>query len=184
MNLFRLYANPSRRFLVALVSTAALVTSSNVFSAQATATIAVTMIIENGCIISTHPLTFPFPATPVAVEDTMTVDVICTNSTPFEIGLDAGAHSADVAARVMQDPVGLETIVYSIYQSGAHTTVWGNTLGVDTIAGIGTGYDEAYVAYGLVPVPAGLVSAGTYTDTVNAFVYLITSDRCAANLLG
>ncbi|MGA7966887.1 MAG: spore coat U domain-containing protein [Gammaproteobacteria bacterium] len=171
MNLSGIYAKPARYLLVALASTAAIAMSGNAFSAQTSTTMAVSMNISSGCSVTSSAMTFPGPTTPVDATATAQIDIICTDGTPFEIGLDAGAHSTDVAAREMQNSGTLVSIIYSIYMTGAHTTVWGNTQGVDTVAGTGNGFDQQFAAYGLAPLPSPVPAAGLYTDTVNVFVY-------------
>lgn len=103
------------------------------------------------------------------VEATSTLTVQCTNSTPYNIGLNAGAGTgATVGTRLMTGPANA-TIAYSLYTTAARTTVWGNTVGTDTVAGTGTGAAQAYTVYGRVgqqttPAP------GVYTDTVTATI--------------
>lgn len=160
-----------RRPLAALIFTSTLALAGNVFSAETTTTMDVSLVITAGCGISASEMVFPEPTAVAPLHAIAQIDITCSNGTPFQIGLDAGAHSADVAARQMQDAGSLETITYSIYQSGAHTVVWGNTQGVNTVASTGDGFVQQFSAYGQVPVPAVFPSAGTYTDTVNAFVY-------------
>jgi spore coat protein U-like protein len=170
MNLSRIYAKPGRRLLVAFASTAALAMSANVFAAEGTTTMPVSLLIVGGCSISATPMVFPTPVTLAAIATTAQLDVTCSNGIPYEIGLDAGLHSVDVAARDIVDAATSEVIAYSIYLTGAHTTVWGNTLAVDTVAGTSDGYIKQYAAYGYIPVPTVLPTAGTYTDTITATV--------------
>jgi spore coat protein U-like protein len=171
MSTNNLYGKSRRHLLAALVSTAALSMSASVFAGQATTTMPVSIIITSGCSVSATPMVFPTPTALVPDASAIAqVNVICTNGTPFVIGLDAGAHSTDVAVRKMQGPA-LETLDYSIYQTGAHVTVWGNSQGVNTVASTGTGFIQQFAAYGYGTTPAVLPTAGTYTDTVNVFVY-------------
>jgi spore coat protein U-like protein len=59
----------------------------------------------------------------VNVPATSTLQVQCTNSTPYNIGLDVGTGlGATPPARIMT--AGLATVVYSIYIDSAHTTIW------------------------------------------------------------
>ena len=74
-----------------------------------------------------------------AVEATSAIAVQCTNGTPYNIGLNAGQGAgATVAARLMTGP-NSETVTYSLYTDAGHATVWGNTIGTDTVTGSGTG---------------------------------------------
>jgi spore coat protein U-like protein len=52
-----------------------------------------------------------------------------------------------------------------LYSNAGRTTVWGNTVGTDTVAGTGTGATQSLTVYGRVPVQS-TPGAGTYTDTV------------------
>jgi spore coat protein U-like protein len=67
------------------------------------------------------------------VDNTFTLNVQCTNTTPYHIGLDAGTGTAaTVAVRKMTN--GSNTINYSLYTDSTRTTVWGNTVGTDSFA--------------------------------------------------
>ncbi|MOA07676.1 Spore Coat Protein U domain protein [compost metagenome] len=91
----------------------------------------------------------------------------CTASTPFSLGLSAGAGSgATVANRLMTSPAGA-TISYSLYTTAAHSTVWGNTVGTDRQTGTGTGAPQTFTVYGRVPAQT-TPAVGVYTDTVTA----------------
>jgi len=98
------------------------------------------------------------------VDQTSTVQVQCTDTTPYNIGLDAGTGSgATVATRKMTS--GGATVNYSLYSDAARTTVWGNTIGTDTVAATGNGSGQNYTVYGRVPAQS-TPSAGSYADTV------------------
>ena len=108
----------------------------NVFSTTSTFTVQVT--VTSSCVINSAS-TLNFGSQGVltaAVDNTSTVQVQCTNTTPYNIGLDAGAGSgATVAARKMTN--GSATVTYSLYTDAGRTTVWGNTIGTDTVAATG-----------------------------------------------
>lgn len=98
------------------------------------------------------------------VDATSTITVQCTNSTPFNVGLNIGNGSgATVTARKMTS--GTKTIVYSLYQNAARTTVWGDTVGTDTASGIGIGANQYLTVYGRAP-PQVTPAPATYTDTI------------------
>lgn len=101
------------------------------------------------------------------IDATSDVIVQCTASTPFSLGLSAGAGSgATVANRLMTSPAGA-TISYSLYTTAAHSTVWGNTVGTDRQTGTGTGAPQTFTVYGRVPAQT-TPAVGVYTDTVTA----------------
>src|SRR3954469_7984535 len=84
------------------------------------------------------------------VDQTSTIQVQCTNTTPYTIGLDAGVGSgATVAARKLTS--GSNTVNYALYSDAAHTTVWGNTVSSDSVAATGTGSAQSFTVYGRVP---------------------------------
>ncbi|MER9580554.1 spore coat U domain-containing protein [Mesorhizobium sp. M0051] len=102
------------------------------------------------------------------VDQTSTVQVQCTNTTPYNIGLDAGTGSgATVAARKMTN--GAATVTYSLYSDSGRTTVWGNTIGSNTVSSTGTGSSQSFTVYGRVPAQSTPAPA-LYTDTVTVTV--------------
>ena len=61
------------------------------------------------------------------------------------------------------------TITYSLYSDSGHTTVWGNTVGTNTVSATGNGAAQSYTVYGRVPSQS-TPAAATYTDTVTVTV--------------
>jgi len=139
-------------------------------AASTTTTFPVQMTITASCTInSATTLNFGSSGVLTAnVDQTSTIQVQCTNTSPYNIGLDAGTGTgATVAARKMAN--GANTITYSLYSDSGRTTVWGNTIGTDTVAATGNGAAQAYTVYGRVPpqtTPAPAVYADTITVTV------------------
>lgn len=102
------------------------------------------------------------------VDQTSTIQVQCTNTTPYAIGLDAGTGTgATVATRKMTS--GGATINYSLYTDSGRTTVWGNTVSTDTVAATGNGAAQSYTVYGRVPAQTTPAPA-TYADTITVTV--------------
>ena len=102
------------------------------------------------------------------VDQTSTIQVVCTNTTPFTIGLDAGTGSgATVATRKLTS--GGNTVNYALYTDAAHTTIWGNTVSTDTVAGTGAGSAQNFTVYGRVP-PQTAPAPGNYSDTITVTV--------------
>ncbi|MCR4265400.1 spore coat U domain-containing protein [Nitratireductor sp. ZSWI3] len=100
-----------------------------------------------------------------AIEATSAIAVQCTNGTTYDIGLNEGQGAgATVADRAMTGP-NSEDVAYSLYTDAAHTDVWGNTIGTDTVAGTGTGSEQTYTVFGQVPAQA-TPTPGTYTDII------------------
>lgn len=103
-----------------------------------------------------------------AVNATTTLGVQCSNGTPYNVGLDAGQNSGgSITARKMV--LGANGISYQLYQNAARSTVWGTTIGTNTVAGTGTGNTQSLTVYGSVPAQT-TPPAGTYNDTVTVTV--------------
>jgi spore coat protein U-like protein len=160
-----------RSRILALLAAAAAGWAGPAASTTTTATFQVQIIITNACSIgSASALNFGSQGTlAAAVAATSTVSVNCTLTLPYNISLDAGTGSgATVAARIMTGPASA-TVGYSLYQDITHLLVWGNTIGTNTVAGVGTGLSLPYTVYGNVPSQA-TPAAGTYTDTITVTV--------------
>ena len=130
----------------------------------------VNITIQNACNVSSvAPTALNFgtqgPLTS-AVNQTSTITVTCTKSAPYNIGLDGGT-SGNVSARTMIN--GANTVGYQLYSDSGRSTVWGNTIGTNTVASTGTGSSQAFTVYGQVPAQA-TPPAATYNDTVNVTV--------------
>jgi spore coat protein U-like protein len=139
-------------------------------AATATTTFTVQMTIAASCIInSASTLNFGTSGVIAAnVDQTSTLAVQCTNTTPYNIGLDAGTGTgATVAARKMTN--GANTITYSLYSDTGRTTVWGNTIGTNTVTATGSGASQPFTVYGRVP-PQSTPAAALYTDTITVTV--------------
>jgi spore coat protein U-like protein len=130
-----------------------------------TASFTVTMTLNASCtIVSTATLNFGSQGVLTAnVDQTTTLQVQCTNTTPYNIGLDAGTGSgATVTTRKLTS--GANTVNYSLYSDSGRTTVWGNTVGT-TVSATATGAAQSYAIYGRVPSQT-TPAPGTYTDTI------------------
>ena len=102
------------------------------------------------------------------VDQTSTIAVQCTNTTPYNIGLNAGTSSgATVTTRKMVN--GAATVSYSLFSDSGRTTNWGNTVGTDTVASTGTGASQNFTVFGRVPAQT-TPAPNTYTDTITVTV--------------
>lgn len=140
----------------------------NAAPATATTTFAVTADIGVNCIISATDLVFG-DYTGVVSNSTSTVSVTCTNTAIYTVGLSAGSGvGATVTTRAMTGPSAAQ-LHYSMYSDSAMTKNWGNTVGTDTVSGVGTGSAQALTVYG--QIPAGqFPNAGGYADMITATV--------------
>ena len=140
-------------------------------AATTTATFQVQITIQGACVInSATTLNFGTQGVLTAnTDNTSTITVQCTLSTTYNIGLDAGVGAgATVAARLMTSPAS-NTVTYSLYSDVARTVVWGNTIGTNTVAGVGTGLAVPNIVYGRAP-PQTTPPPALYTDTITVTV--------------
>lgn len=140
-------------------------------AATATGQFNVTLTLQASCqVTSTSNVAFGTSSiftTPLTA--TGSVAVQCTNTTPYNVGLNAGTGTgATTTNRLMTG--GGATIGYQLFRDAARTLNWGNTVGTETLAGTGNGQAQTLTVYGLVPVPTTVPAPGTYTDTVQVTV--------------
>jgi spore coat protein U-like protein len=157
-------SRPSRKVVAAMLFLLPALNPSSTQAATTTSTFTVQMTVTSSCVInSASTLNFGNQGVLVAnVDNTSTLQVQCTNTTPYNIGLDAGTGTgATVAARKMTN--GANTITYSLYSDSGRTTVWGNTVGTNTVSATGNGASQTYTVYGRVPSQT-TPAAATYTD--------------------
>ena len=160
-----------RLYFIAAAAAVGLLSSASVsFAATSTATFTVQVTIVATCTInSASTLNFGSQGVFTAnVDQTSTIQVQCTNTTPYNIGLDAGTGTgATVAVRKMTS--GGTTVNYTLYSDSGRTTVWGTTIGTNTVAATGSGAAQSYTVYGRIPAQT-TPAPGTYADTVTVTV--------------
>ena len=137
---------------------------------SATTTLGVSLTINAGCNVSSTSVAFPAQSVLASgVDQTGTVAVTCTNTTPYQVQLDQGAGSgASVTNRLMTGPSSA-TVAYGLYQDSGHSTNWGKTDGTDTVAGTGNGSAQTLTVYGHIAAQT-TPAPGAYADTVNVTV--------------
>jgi spore coat protein U-like protein len=137
-------------------------------AATATASFQVRITIQTACTINAIDLDFGTHGVLSAnVDQTSTINVQCTNATPYNIGLGPGDNGSSVTTRQMG--MGAARIDYSLFRDAARSLNWGDTVGTDTLGGTGNGAVQPTIVYGRVPAQT-TPAPGTYTDTVTATV--------------
>jgi len=142
------------------VSGTGLTTATNHFNVKATVVVA--------CTVADNPLNFGAYSASL-INASSTIFVTCTNTTAYNVGLNAGtAAGATVTNRSMTGPGGA-LLGYKLFRNSGRTSNWGNTAGTDTVSGTGTGAAQSLTVYG--QIPAGQhVTPGSYADTIIATV--------------
>ena len=163
----------SYRNAAALLAGTALLVASPAFAIN-TGDIGVSLTIEEECTMATNNL--DFGTTGIIDEDMLTsatLTIECTSESPYAIALDEGDNPSaadDVDTRRLESAAG-HFINYQLYSDAGRTTVWGKTIGDDTIDSVSAaGADEVFTVYARVPSHQN-VPAGEYADTVTATVW-------------
>lgn len=134
----------------------------------ATTTFSVTATVVATCLISATNLDFG-SYTGMQANATSTITVTCTNTTPYNVGLDAGISSGATTTARKMTGTGGATMSYALYQDGARTINWGTNVGVDTEAGAGSGSAQSLTVYGQI-AGGQYVAPGAYNDTITAII--------------
>lgn len=165
----------SKVFALVTLSTAAIAASAATYSnGTATANFDVTLKIVANCIISATNMDFGQNQGVIhtTVNAQTSVVVTCTNTTPYNVGLNAGTGTGSSGTtRFMNGTTGgnTSTVQFSLFQT-AGATAWGNTQGTDTLGGTGNGNAQTLTVYGQIPVQT-TPQPDTYKSTITATVY-------------
>jgi spore coat protein U-like protein len=145
-------------------------------SAQAagtkTTTFPVTATVASLCFIdSASAMAFGDYDGSAQIDSTSAIAVRCSKNAAFTIALsDGGAGS--INPRKMS--FGTETLEYNLFSDPGRNTVWGSTVGTNTVGGLGTGLANALTrtVYGRVLNNAANQAAavGNYGDTITVTV--------------
>lgn len=128
--------------------------------------------VKNDCNINVgSSMSFPTSAVlNAAVYSTSSLTVQCTLNNSYQIALNGGSISGNVAARQMKNLSTTERVNYVI-SSVLDGPSWGDgSAGSALVSGIGDGVAHVQTVYGKVPAQA-TPSPGDYKDTVTATVY-------------
>jgi len=137
----------------------------------ATTTFRVTAKVQAVCAITASDLAFGTytsqSGTPL--QGTTILRATCTPGSTYNVGLNEGTSpGSTVNARKMAS--GANALNYQLYSDASRSTIWGNTVGTDTVTGVGTGLAIDHTVFGAVPA-AQTVPAGDYADTITVRIY-------------
>ncbi|QSN64857.1 MULTISPECIES: spore coat U domain-containing protein [unclassified Caballeronia] len=157
--------------VVALIASTAFGVSPSLFAASKTATFQVTLTIQDDCSIAANPLNFGSTGVIASnIDQSTNLAVTCTVGTPYNVALDAGSPAGStIPARTLKNAANTGTVQYNLFRDSAHTQIWGQTVGSDTVSGVGNGSAQTISVFGRVPAQA-TPAADTYTSTVTATV--------------
>lgn len=153
-----------RRLLIAATALVGVVAAQDAWAATATASIAVSATSDATCTVSATRLAFHTVA-PTTIDDgNATVTVTCTSGANYDVGLDNGLNAVS-NQRFVKGVTPANTLPYNLFQDAGYTIPWGNTLGVNTEAGTGSGSAQVLTVYGQIPSQS-TVASDTYSDTI------------------
>jgi spore coat protein U-like protein len=154
-------------FVSAVVAIAGLVLCPTAIGATATTAFAISVAVPATCVITATALNFASYTGAVDLA-TSTLTMTCSNTTRYNVGLNAGqASGATVSTRRMSN--GAAGLSYSLYSDTNRTLNWGQTVGIDTVTGTGNGSAQVLTVFGRVPA-GQFVTPGNYSDTIIATV--------------
>jgi spore coat protein U-like protein len=147
------------------------------YCGTATANLTVQMTVTASCTIGGATLTFPSTSgtslTTLAVTASTTFSVICTNSSPYSIGMSQGLNFL-TGNRMASSG---NFLPYGLYLNSGLTLPWltaaSNSLCTiinECYLGTGSGSAQTITVYGLVPTTVTALLPGTYSDTVTMTV--------------
>ncbi|HKF47436.1 MAG TPA: spore coat U domain-containing protein [Terracidiphilus sp.] len=116
---------------------------------------------------------------------TGTISINCDPGVAYFLGIDNGSNGTTVFTRNMNGPLGA-LLGYQLFQDPARTMNWGNTPGIDTVNGIGTGNFQTVFVYARIPTNQ-YAQDGSYTDPrvqVNVYApssFLTATSRFSVN---
>jgi spore coat protein U-like protein len=149
---------------------ASLLAAPDLRAATTTGSLGVSATVLDNCTINAVPLAFGTYSSAANKDATATITVNCSTGTAYTVALDLGLGVGSVlASRKMQGPQPTDLLNYQIFSDTGRTALWGPTVGVNTVAGTGTGVDQPITVYGRVTAGQA-VRAGAYTDTVGIVV--------------
>ncbi len=139
-------------------------------AATATGTLNLSITITASCsVVSATAVNFGSVASiPGNIDQTSTLTVNCSSTTPYTVSLGVGGGSgATTAVRKMTN--GANVVNYSLYQDVGRTTLWGSVIGTDTVAGTGSGANQTLTIYARTPTQV-VPPPGVYTDAVTVTI--------------
>ena len=124
--------------------------------------------VASTCVITATNLDFS-SYTETQLDGQSQIQLICTDTTSWKVGLDGGRFPGAVIARRSMGGPGASQLGYQLYSDPARTDVWGDGIGTDTVSGTGTGATQLLNVYGRIPAGQSVINGG-YVDTITATV--------------
>lgn len=154
--------------LATLVAAIGVMSAQSAMAATASATFQVTATVNSACIVSTENVAFGTvtPAATGMLPATGKITSTCTKTTPYTLAISAGT-SGEIANRTMAGATSgnADKLAYNLYTSNTYATVWGETVGSNTVGLTGTGTAQTSTIFGRLSLNQYL-KPDTYTDNL------------------
>jgi spore coat protein U-like protein len=155
----------SKLVFVAALSAAAASSQAQTVTGQ----LSVNATVQATCVIGTvDAVSFGTYVQGVgAIDTTGTINLNCGSAVVYNVRLSG---SSGVTPRTMAQ--GANLLQYQLFRDAPRTQVWGETDGVNTVDGVGTGNSVPLTVYGRLPDNAAnqLAASGGYTSIVTVTV--------------
>ncbi|WP_175789436.1 Csu type fimbrial protein [Burkholderia cenocepacia] len=143
------------------------VISSQAVAGTATATFQATATLSSSCVVSATNVNFG-TITPEATGTTTatgTITATCSNNVPYNLAISAGSGTTASRTMLGAGSDNTDKLAYNLYTSSSLTTVWGETVGTDTVGLTGNGQAQSSTVYGSLSNNQYL-KPDTYTDNL------------------
>ena len=140
-------------------------TSCPTGSKTASASSSATATVVSSCNVSATNINFGSIGLLTANTDAQgTLAIQCNSTLPYAVSLDGGLSAATDPTQRKMSSAGVN-VIYGLYRDAARSLPWGNSAGVNTASGTGTGLSQNQTVYGRIapqttPIPAA------YSDTI------------------
>src|SRR5690606_643724 len=111
------------------------------------------------------------------IDTTALVSPQCTNTTPYQLGLDNGLYAVGNLRRMRSS--GGRHVSYELYRDAARSQRWGDTPNSDTVSGTGSGSPQGVPIYARV-APQPPPPEGAYGDRPRDTLYYYPGVSSAA----
>ncbi len=174
-----------KAFLFSSVSVFFLLSSLNTFAATASGVVRVTATLGSGCQVNAANIQngiADFGALNFGSINTLndlhidgqttgtgngSIEVECSNGTPFSISLDDGINHDGSSRGMAHNDVPGEVLRYALYKDAGRTQAWTSDSPLQDTS---TGGAQLITIYGRIPGGQSGLSSGTYQDTVQVTI--------------
>lgn len=160
--------NFKKGILATLVAAVGILGAQSAMAGTATATFQVSATVNSACVVSATNVAFGTvtPAATGTLPATGTITSTCTKTTPYTLAISAGG-SGNVATRTMTGGIAenADKLAYNLYTANDYTTVWGETIGTNTVGLTGTGVAQTSTVFGKLDLNQYL-KPDTYSDNL------------------